>query len=361
MASEDVGDEYASDFDEDHDGEVVVATLPAPSTSLSGLSFVNYADYSLKSILGGGSFAVIYSATSATGPCAVKVLVDARASSQQKEEFQAELLALSAIPTHSNIVRFLGACTAPKPCFVMELLGKTLGQSIQSGPPRSPDEPVGKSSTPRRGHWPLHCVLSWTADVAAGLAHLHGLSPPILHRDVKSANVLLRHSDGDPPHGRAVLTDFGLCFSKVAAAGTASYMAPELLATMDAGPNASSSSTISRACDVYALGVLLWALLSGEEPWIGWKIPDIKSSVCSGRRPELSKLREDTPPKVKELLTVCWSGKASERPSAAFALASLRAASEVSKGTKKAFEGGETFDALDSLASSMKVNARPKK
>lgn len=104
--------------------------------------------------------------------------------------------------------------------------------------------------------WTEGEALRLAAEVLDILAYLHGLHPPIIHRDVKPAN-LIRRADG-----RIALVDFGSvreAFSDAAGgstvAGTFGYMAPEQFAG-DAGP----------ASDLYALGVTLVTLLGRRPP-----------------------------------------------------------------------------------------------
>jgi serine/threonine protein kinase len=116
-----------------------------------------------------------------------------------------------------------------------------------------------------RHHGPpdVETALRITADVAAGLADAHAAG--LVHRDLKPANVLL-HRQGDGV--TALLTDFGLArsldqqlsaASLTGTAGTPSYMAPELHTGGRAGA----------ASDLYSLGCLLWAVLSGAPPYAG--------------------------------------------------------------------------------------------
>jgi serine/threonine protein kinase len=114
-----------------------------------------------------------------------------------------------------------------------------------------------------RGAPPPGVAVDLVAQVASGLAtaHEHG----VVHRDLKPANVLL-HTGADGT--TAYLTDFGI--ARVAgldhglttqgfAVGTPSHQAPELHTGADAGPRS----------DVYSLGCLLWAALTGAPPYAG--------------------------------------------------------------------------------------------
>lgn len=147
-------------------------------------------------------------------------------------------------------------------------------------------------------------------DVAYGLKYLH--ERDILHRDLKSMNVLLNKE------GRAQIGDFGLAKVKTASksfattkqspVGTLLWMAPELLGR---------KARFSPASDVYALGMVLYELLThqipfeadldGRDPMI--LIPDIKT----GDRPDLPATGELS---FKELIEACWTQVPGERPMA---------------------------------------------
>ncbi|GAA2484942.1 serine/threonine-protein kinase [Winogradskya humida] len=100
------------------------------------------------------------------------------------------------------------------------------------------------------------------AQVAAALAVAHGLG--VVHRDVKPDNILLQ-TDGEREDVR--LTDFGIArvldspgvTSSHAVVGTPHYMAPEAISGGEAAP----------AADVYALGIVLFELVSGRTPYAG--------------------------------------------------------------------------------------------
>lgn len=100
-------------------------------------------------------------------------------------------------------------------------------------------------------------VMAWVAEIADVLAWLHGLAPPIIHRDIKPQNVLRRRSDG-----ALVLIDFGSVRDTVVetlggtlGVGTAGYMAPEQIVG-DVGP----------ASDLYGLGAMTIELLTHTPP-----------------------------------------------------------------------------------------------
>ncbi len=111
----------------------------------------------------------------------------------------------------------------------------------------------------QRGPLPFDRVASVLDQVAAGLDYAH--SRGLVHRDVKPSNILLM------PDGRALLTDFGI--AKAAwdsrltrgdtRLGTAAYMAPEQ----------ARGQPVGRHTDVYALGVVLYEMVTGRPPFEG--------------------------------------------------------------------------------------------
>ena len=103
-------------------------------------------------------------------------------------------------------------------------------------------------------------------EAARGLQYLHTQAKPILHRDIKSMNVLLEIKNKEL---HAKLTDFGLSQVKEEAskksgnkeekaAGSFPWMAPELL---------TRNPQFSKASDVYSFGMLLWEIITKETPY----------------------------------------------------------------------------------------------
>ncbi|MDO9456356.1 serine/threonine-protein kinase, partial [Nocardioides sp.] len=115
----------------------------------------------------------------------------------------------------------------------------------------------------KHGRPPARIAVNLISQVADGLADAHAAG--LVHRDIKPANVLLRNRDSQL---QAYLGDFGIArqlgvqsglTQAGGTVGTPSYMAPELHLGGEAGPGS----------DIYSLGCLLWAALSGKAPYAG--------------------------------------------------------------------------------------------
>jgi serine/threonine-protein kinase len=123
----------------------------------------------------------------------------------------------------------------------------------------------------RRGRVPVRDVIAIGRDVCAGLAAAHAAG--VLHRDLKPENVILARD------GRAVITDFGIAravaqaeMARTAAGmiGTPAYMAPEQV---------EGAIDLDGRADLYALGTMLFELLTGKDAWPG----DSVVAVAAGR------------------------------------------------------------------------------
>ncbi|PNH11808.1 putative serine/threonine-protein kinase [Tetrabaena socialis] len=205
---------------------------------------------------------------------------------------------------HPNIVRLLAAnVRPPRVCLVMELMETSLEQLVHGGGGGD----GGRSPRPRL--LPLRTVLHIATDIAHGLSYLH---PTIVHRDLK---------------------DFGL--SRLTATvgqtqnpevGTPSYMGPEIFDL--------ANSTVTDKADMWALGVVLWEMLTGLVPWSGLGLIDIacRITVHKERLPTAdiaaapapgSPVAAATgggarcPPRLLALMQQCWEDDPKRRPAAA--------------------------------------------
>ncbi|MCO5597892.1 hypothetical protein L7F22_051977 [Adiantum nelumboides] len=168
--------------------------------------------------LGVGGFGpVYYGELPDQHPVAVKVL--SAASHQGEREFLNEVNLLSRIH-HKNLVTLLGYCAEEKLVLIYEYMSN--GSLIQAL--------HGKSKFSILNTWKDH--LRVAVDAAEGLEYLHnGCNPAIIHRDVKSSNILLSQER------RAKLSDFGISRSKLATSdevemftavqGSVGYLDPE--------------------------------------------------------------------------------------------------------------------------------------
>jgi serine/threonine protein kinase len=204
------------------------------------------AGYELLEELGRGGMGVVYKARDPRlgRLVALKMIRDgALAGDEELERFRAEAEAVARLQ-HPHVVQVfeIGAQDG-QPFFALEYVeGGSLKQELDG--------------TPQPAHRAARLVQ--TLAEAAHAAHLRG----VVHRDLKPANVLLT-ADGQPK-----LTDFGLAkrldvdqghTRSGAIMGTPSYMAPEQAA--------GNSKHIGPAADVYALGAILYELLTGRPPF----------------------------------------------------------------------------------------------
>ena len=144
-------------------------------------------------------------------------------------------------------------------------------------------------------------IWKYVGEVAAGLAYLHGMNPPIVHQDIKPGNVLI------DDNGNYAITDFGISVTREKhlqydVKGTQAYMAPERF--IDETPLAAS--------DIYAFGVTLFELITGQVPFGeggGRNQPD--GPV------QLNFLGRNVPTSIKRLITDCLDKNPNQRPTAA--------------------------------------------
>lgn len=194
---------------------------------------------------------------------------------------------------HDNIVAFRGFCSeAPHYAIVMEYM------------------PMGSLYQLLRSEK----VLDWetriqiSIGIGAGLVYLH--SKDILHRDIKSPNVLIeeKHNRLHPK-----LTDFGLskvktdtmASSSVASfSGTLPWMAPELF----------DNASYQKSADVYSFAIVLWEIASRKTPFANLNTTAaIVGKILKGIRETIP---EETPASFKKIIEKAWKQHPAQRPNA---------------------------------------------
>eukprot|EP00002_Diphylleia_rotans_P010349 TRINITY_DN207_c1_g2_i1.p1 TRINITY_DN207_c1_g2~~TRINITY_DN207_c1_g2_i1.p1 ORF type:complete len:2529 (-),score=565.37 TRINITY_DN207_c1_g2_i1:198-7784(-) len=200
--------------------------------------------------------------------------------------FYAEVCIMKKIK-HRNIVRFIGAMMQiPNLGLVMELVEKGSLRDVL----RSSLQPL---SAPQK--------LRLTQGIVRGMSYLHSQTPPILHRDLKSANILVT-DDYD-----AKICDFGFARVKVSnrtmtKCGTIAYQAPELL----------QGRRYNEKADVYSFGIVLWEMEARESPYRDFDIATLISDVIAGVRPSVS---DEMNSDCVALMRRCWDSNSELRPS----------------------------------------------
>jgi guanylate cyclase len=139
-------------------------------------------------------------------------------------------------------------------------------------------------------------------DVSQGMRFLHSAETPIIHADLKSANVLV------DSNFRGKVADFGLSQKqKMGSVGTPFFMAPELLR---------AETVPTMASDAYAFGVLLSEVFSRRDPFEGEDFWAVLDAVANKELPVPKRpaIPEGTPVLFTELMTECWYADPDSRP-----------------------------------------------
>jgi TolB-like protein len=251
--------------------------------------------YTIERELGRGGMAIVYLAHDRKlgRDVALKVLRPELAASLGAERFLREI-EIAAKLTHPNILPLhdCGTATATESTangqrLTANVLYYTMpfvaGESLRDRLEREKQLPIDEA-------------LQITKEVADALSHAHALG--IVHRDIKPENILFAA-------GHAVVSDFGIARAVSAAGvgtltetglavGTPAYMSPE---------QASGAKDIDGRSDIYALGCVLYEMLSGEAPYLGNTPQAIVAKKLSEPTPRISALRETVPAPVEAALT----------------------------------------------------------
>jgi serine/threonine protein kinase/Tol biopolymer transport system component len=275
--------------------------------------------YEIRSLIGVGGMGEVYLGydTKLKRDVALKSLPDAFARDADRvARFRREATVLASL-NHPNIAAIYGIeDSGPTPCLVMEYVpGETLAEQVRRGPVE------------------IEEALRIATQICEALEHAH--EKTVIHRDLKPANVKLT------PEGKVKVLDFGLAkaFAGAGAAsgspmpvldsnaptlsrmpsappeldasptlpgvilGTAAYMSPEQ----------AKGKTVDKRTDIWALGCVLYELLTAKRAFDGETVPEILASVFRAE-PDWTALPAATPPSIRSLLHRCLRKDAQQRP-----------------------------------------------
>jgi serine/threonine protein kinase len=254
---------------------IAADTIEPPSGSRS------FGEYELLDVLGRGGMGIVYRAwqPALQRSVALKLLLAGPfASPDFARRFRREAQAAARLRHHGIVTVFdLGDCDG-QPYYTMELIeGSTLADSLRTGLPSPPTAARLLEKTSR----------------AVAHAHQQG----VLHRDLKPSNILLT-AEGEPR-----VADFGLArfpdapddpqlTLSTSLLGSPAYMAPEL----------ATGQPATIASDIYALGAVLYELLTGRPPHLGSSPQEILSHVRDSPIVDPRRLNPSLP---RDLETVC--------------------------------------------------------
>ncbi|HEU4411217.1 MAG TPA: protein kinase [Polyangiaceae bacterium] len=267
--------------------------------------------YRLEGVLGSGGMSVVWAATHELlrGRVALKLLSRERAGEPRfvRRFLREARWAAKLRSRHTARVYDADVLDDGTPYIVMELLeGVSLGQHLRA-----------------RGPLPVREAVGWALQVCSALDEAHGRG--LVHRDLKPPNLFL----ADGPDGSRTLKvlDFGIAkhlgpstSSLITAEGTLlgspSYMAPEQV---------SAAGSVDARADLWALGVLLFEMLSGQKPFTGPSLPETLDRVLRHEPPNLLGLRAALPPGLVAVVRRCLEKDRERRFDSATAVASALA------------------------------------
>ncbi|DBA00609.1 TPA: hypothetical protein N0F65_007738 [Lagenidium giganteum] len=245
-------------------------------------------DLELGEVLGEGAFGKVYKGRWQHRRVAVKVLIRQDLSPEIIKDFEAEINIMSILH-HPNVCQLLGACLEPpRRALVMELseLG-SLWCVLRS----------------RRHKFTPDIRAKIIYDTARGMKYLHQFRRPILHRDLKSPNLLVQKDYS------IKITDFGLARVKAQIktmtgnCGTTQWMAPEVL----------GSRPYTEKADVYSFGIVVWEVFTARCPFENLSQIQVALSVLNhDNRPRVP---ESCPRFFARLMRACWVRDPEQRPS----------------------------------------------
>ncbi|KAM8905288.1 ankyrin repeat and protein kinase domain-containing protein 1 isoform 2-T2 [Spinachia spinachia] len=160
--------------------------------------------------------------------------------------------------------------------------------------------------------WPKKLQMIYEASM--GMNFLHNLKPPLLHLNLKTANILL----DDCLHVK--ISDFGVIqweesmdntefMEHLVVRGNISYIPPETFTQCPYPPGATF--------DVYSFGIVTWEILTQQKPYAGCSVTTVLLHVSNGKRPSVEMIPEPKPQECDQMIDImrqCWGEDYQKRP-----------------------------------------------
>ncbi|XP_067648176.1 kinase suppressor of Ras 2 [Eurosta solidaginis] len=258
---------------------------------------IPYGDLHLLESIGKGRFGTVHRALW-HGDVAVKLLKEDYLDDEHMlEAFKLEVANFKKT-RHENLVLFMGACMNPPHLAIVTSLckGNTLYTYIHA----------------RRDKFTINRTTLVAQQISQGMGYLHARG--IHHKDLRTKNIFLEN-------GKVIITDFGL-FSATKLLycemglgvpnGWLCYLAPELMRALLPRKPTEEILPFSKASDVYSFGTVWYELLCGEFPFKTQPPESVIWQVGRGMKQTLANLQ--TSRDVKDILMLCWSFQADDRP-----------------------------------------------
>ncbi|GAB4850794.1 hypothetical protein Ancab_030094 [Ancistrocladus abbreviatus] len=249
---------------------------------------IMWEDLTIGELIGQGSCGIVHHGLWYGSDVAIKVFTKQEYSEEALLSFRKEVSLMKRL-RHPNILLFMGAVTSPQHlCIVTEFLPRgSLFRLLQRN--------TSKLDWRRRIHMAI--------DIARGMNYLHHCSPPIIHRDLKSSNLLV------DKNWTVKVADFGLSRIKhetylttKTGKGTPQWMAPEVL----------RNEPSDEKSDVYSFGVVLWELATHKIPWEHLNSMQVIGAV--GFMNQRLDIPKDADPKWASIIDSCWHSEPQCRP-----------------------------------------------
>lgn len=310
-ASESASEDASSGQNGEPPSSALIASLPdrddatvlmpantgeAPSPSAGSLShnwMIDHSAISLGKTIGHSSFGMVNEGRLNGTKVAVKTIKREGKLDEKGEDLEAfkKEAELNCQLRHPNIVLFMGISIQPtEVCIVTELMARGNVHDLLVSPVRGK---MVKLAWSRR--------LQWAIDTAQGMAYLHSLNPPMIHRDLKTTNLLV-------DRGMNVkICDFGLSRYQaddkiMSAVGTVQFAAPEVL----------RHEKYTEKADLFSFGTVLWELFTRRTIFEGMPQLGVYKSVVEGDMPEVG---EKCDKRYAKLVRDCWNLDGNRRPS----------------------------------------------